>query len=240
MQRGTLMKLGIIGAMEEEIILLQNELGAEFAKTKAGKKFYKGKFKGIEIFLTESGIGKVNAAVATQILIDDFGVEKIICTGVAGAVNRELDVKDVVISIDVVQHDIDVSKYGYPKGFIPRLGIREFQADKELVKIAKEAGNKILKNNRVHNGRILTGDQFIADRKTVEELWKEFKGYCVEMEGGAIAQTCFLNKIPFVIIRAISDRADSSAHIDYKSFVHDAAKNSFLIVINMLARIAQI
>ncbi len=233
------MKLGIIGAMEEELVLIRNKINAKAIKTKAGKTFYKGEYMGVDIILTECGVGKVNAAVTTQILIDDFTVEKVICTGVAGALNRALNVKDTVISKDVIQHDIDVSEDGYPKGYIPRLKIREIKADNDLIITAVNASKKILSDNKVHVGRILTGDQFIASDEASERLRKEFNGDCVEMEGGAIAQTCYLNNVPFVIIRSISDNANNMASTDYDSFVHDACRNSFLIVMSMIEEIAQ-
>lgn len=233
------MNLGIIGAMEEELILIKNKINAEIINIKASKTFYKGEYMGIDIILTESGVGKVNAAVTTQILIDDFAVEKVICTGVAGALNRDFNVKDTVISKDVIQHDIDVSEDGYPKGYIPRLNIREIKADGDLIITATNASKRILSDHKVHLGRILTGDQFIASDESAKKLRKEFDGDCVEMEGGAIAQACYLNNVPFVIIRSISDNANNMASTDYDSFVHDACRNSYLIVMSMIEEIAQ-
>ncbi|HHY13366.1 MAG TPA: 5'-methylthioadenosine/adenosylhomocysteine nucleosidase [Thermoanaerobacterales bacterium] len=233
------MRLGIVGAMAEELALINEEISGQRVKIKAGKTFYEGIYHGIDIVLTESGIGKVNAAIATQILIDNFQVEGVICTGVAGGLNKKLNTKDIVVSKDVIQHDIDLSEDGYPLGYIPRLDIREIEADDILVNMALQAGYKVLGKDKVLLGRILTGDQFVANDVTAKRLRKEFEGDCVEMEGGAIAQVCYLNNIPFVIIRSISDNADSKAPIDYDLFVKDACKNSFLIVMAMIGEIGQ-
>lgn len=179
---------------------------------------------------------KVNAAVCTQILVDDFDVDKIIFTGVAGAVDPKLEVLDVVVSIDCVQHDIDVHAFGYEQGTVPRLNKKEFVADEELVKLALKSGEKIEGFPQIKAGRILSGDEFIADKERALYLAKEFNGHCVEMEGAAVAQACYLNDIPFVIIRAMSDKADGTAEHDFPKFTQKAANNSLALVKEMIVR----
>ncbi|MDI3534331.1 MAG: adenosylhomocysteine nucleosidase [Thermosediminibacterales bacterium] len=226
--------IGIIGAMDEEITFFKNHLNNLKTIKKARKNFYSGKMKGKNIIVVESGIGKVNAAVSCQVLIDLFNVESVLGCGVAGGIHPDLEFGDIVISKDLIQYDIDVTCFGYELGFIPRLKIKEIEADTGLVKLAKSIGDREIKDNRVFVGRILTGDRFVSDPKTLEKLREDFKGWCVEMESAAIAQTCFLNNIPFVIIRSISDKADSCASLDYKKFAEKAAENSFTLISKML------
>jgi adenosylhomocysteine nucleosidase len=233
------LKIGIIGAMDIEIELLKEDLELKNTLNKASMEFYEGKLVGKEVVLVRSGIGKVNAAVCTQILIDDFDVDEVIFTGVAGAVDPTLDVGDIVISNEVAQHDIDVTGFGREYGEIPGLDRVFFEAEKRLVDLAKEAGEKVTADEdiKVLIGRILSGDQFIADRDKVTWLEETFAGHCTEMEGAAVGQVCFLNSKPFVIIRSMSDKADGEASISFDEFVKIAADNSYKIVIEMLNNI---
>lgn len=222
--------IGIIGAMEEEVVLLKNSTEIVSAKNIVGTDFFMGKMFGKSVVIVKCGIGKVNAAICTQVLIDMYGVDYIINTGVAGSVYKDLNIGDIVISNDLLQHDFDTSSTGDPLGVIPRLHESTFKADEELVRIAEEAGKEALQGQNIFVGRIATGDQFISNSNDKERIWNNFKPYCVEMEGAAIAQACYLNKIPFVAIRTMSDSADEKA---YDSFVNHAdmvANNSSLIV----------
>ncbi|MBM7624943.1 5'-methylthioadenosine/adenosylhomocysteine nucleosidase [Sporohalobacter salinus] len=232
--------IGIIGAMDVEIELLKSDLDLEKKSERAQMVFYQGKLKGKEVVLVKSGIGKVNAAVCTQILVDDFSVDKVIFTGVAGAVDKKLDVGDIVISTDTIQHDVNSTVMGYELGEIAEMNKAKFIADQTLISLAKDAGEKLIEEGatiKVVTGRVLSGDQFIADDEKVEWLKETFGGYCAEMEGAAVGQACFLNDLPFVIIRSMSDKADGSADVDYSTFMEKAANRSYRIVEEMLDHI---
>jgi len=228
-----LYKIGIIGAMEEEIEILKDYISIKSSETIAGMTFYSGTLENKNVVLVRCGIGKVNAAICTQILICNYNVTHVINTGVAGAIANELDVGDIVISTDVIEHDFDVTNLGYKPGQIPRLDTYTFKGDENLIDIAYNSSREN-KEYKTYLGRILSGDIFVADENKKEYLWNTFKGYCAEMEGAAIGHTAYLNRIPFVIIRAISDKADGSAKVNFSEFLHKAAKNSSNIVINIL------
>ncbi len=230
--------IGIIGAMDEEIHILKGKMKLEETIEMAGMKFHKGQLKDKAVVIVRSGIGKVNAAVCAQILISNFHVSTIINTGVAGAVQDDLSVGDIVVSSDVIEHDFDVTGFGgYKLGQIPRMDAYIFEADKKIVEIAMNASEKENKNHKTVVGRILSGDVFVASRDKKDFLWREFQGYCTEMEGAAIGHTCYLNQVPFVIIRAMSDKADGSAHVNFNEFVHQAANHSSEIVMNMIQQL---
>lgn len=226
--------IGIIGAMEEEITGIKDIIVIVTAKIVAGLEFFIGKYQNNSVVLVRSGIGKVNAAICAQILIDHFGVDYVINVGVAGAVYHELSVGDIVISEDTVQHDMDTSIFGDPIGIIPRMEESYFKADENLVRMAVEAAKELSDEIHVFKGRIASGDQFISSAEGKAKIWKNVQGYCAEMEGAAIAQVCYLNQIPFVIIRSISDNAEAQADIAYEKFVPLAAENSSRVVEAML------
>ncbi len=224
--------IGIIGAMEEEVIAVKRNMCIKDTKTKAQMEFCLGTFKDKEIVVVRCGIGKVNAAVCTQILIDDFNVSSIINTGVAGGLHPDINIGDIVISSDTVQHDMDVP--GDKKGTIPRLNKAFFEADEKLIEVAKTAAEEIIAPYKVYVGRVASGDQFVSSMKVKEDIYTTFTAYCAEMEGAAIAHTCFLNAVPFVIIRAISDKADHSANMNFEEFLELAAKNATKIISRMI------
>lgn len=228
------MILGIIGAMSEELEILLKDMDIETIEEKARMKFHKGKLWGHKVVAVVSGIGKVNAAVCTQILADIFNVEYVINTGVAGGLNPELNIGDIVVSSDTVEHDMDASAVGNPRGEIPRMKKTYFEADQKLIDAAKAAAEKLKGDHKVHVGRIASGDQFICSMKVKEDIYTTFTAYCAEMEGAAIAHTCFLNEIPFVVIRAISDKADQSADVNFEEFVDVAAKNASKMIEGIL------
>ena len=227
-------RIGIIGAMDEEVDILVELMDIKETIEKASLKFYKGTLEGKDIVLVRCGIGKVNSALCAQILISEFDVDAVVNTGVAGALHSELDVLDMVISTDDIQYDVDTTAFGDPKGTIPRMESSVFVADEKLINAAYESSIKEMKSNKVLKGRVATGDIFISSKELKEELVNDFNAYCGEMEGGAIAHVCTLNKVPFVIIRAMSDKADGSADVTYDEFVKVAAHNSKDIVLNML------
>lgn len=227
-------RIGIIGAMDEEVEILKEEMNIKEVINIANMDFHVGELHKRDIVLVRCGIGKVNAAICTQILISQLNVSSVINTGVAGAVNQELEVLDVVISSDVQQHDFDVTGFGYEIGVIPRMETSIFKADEALVDKAFEAAKKVLKSQKVLKGKIVSGDVFVSSPELKDKLESVFQGYCTEMEGAAIGQTCYLNSIPFVIIRAMSDKADGSAHNNFNEFVKEASNHSKDIVIHML------
>lgn len=226
--------IGIIGAMDEEVDILVNLMEVNEVIEKASLKFYKGKLENKDVVIVRCGIGKVNSALCAQILISEFNVEAVVNTGVAGALNPELDVFDIVISTDAIQYDFDTTVFGDKKGEIPRMETSTFIADERLIDFAYNSSINEVKNHKVLKGRVVTGDRFISSKELKDELVKEFDAYCGEMEGASIAHVCYLNKTPFVIIRAMSDKADGSADVVYDEFVKDAAHNSKDIVLNML------
>ena len=206
-------------------------------ETKACMTFKAGILAGKDVVIVRSGIGKVNAAVCTQILVDDFGVDYVINTGIAGSLRAEIDIADIVISSDVLHHDMDATGFGYPLGQIPRMDTLSFKADERLIELAKESCAKAVTSVGVHVGRVVSGDQFISDKAVKDRISSEFAGYCTEMEGAAIAQAAYLNKVPFVILRAISDKADDSATMDYPTFEKQAIANSVLLLKELVSRI---
>ncbi|NMC51689.1 5'-methylthioadenosine/adenosylhomocysteine nucleosidase [Candidatus Kuenenbacteria bacterium] len=228
--------IGIIGAMDEEIneylALAENLRGEKWQ----GFEFYLGQIAGKNVLIAKSGLGKVFAALVCQKIINTYGPQKIIFTGLAGALNKNLEIGDVVVSRDCMYHDMEAEALGYSRGAIPYTDYKIFAADENLKKIALETQ---LPNNKVVEGRILTGDQFITRAKILEfsYLTDELQGDAVEMEGAAVAHVCTVNQIPFVIARTISDKADSEAGIDFNNFLGQAAKNSVQIIQTILSKL---
>lgn len=227
-------RIGIIGAMDLEVEHLKGEMQISRIVDKAGMEFYTGTLKGVDVVIVRSGIGKVNSGLCAQILADVFQVTHIINTGVAGSLNAKLDIGDILISRDALYHDVDVRIFGYQLGEVPQMGCREFKADKAMIEAAVSSCKEVNPDIHVEVGRILSGDQFISDKAKKETLIADFQGDCTEMEGAAIAHSAYLNKIPFVIIRAISDKADDSAEMDYPTFEREAAKHSAKLVEHMI------
>lgn len=230
-------KIGIIGAMEEEVLALREKLVDVRQLQKASMDFYSGTLNGKEVVIVRSGIGKVNAGICTQILADVYQVDAVINTGIAGSLKTEINIGDVVISTDTLQHDMDATGFGYEPGVIPRMETSCFPADPELLKQAEAACREAVPRIQVFAGRVVSGDQFISDKKVKERIVRQFGGMCTEMEGAAIAQAAWLNGIPFVVIRAISDKADDSATMDYPTFERQAIAHSVALVENLIGRL---
>lgn len=228
--------IGIIGAMEEEVAALRQKGEQITAKSIGTMDFYLLNFEGKQLVVVQSGIGKVNAAICAQILVDHFGVDCVINVGVAGGLKKGLHIGDVVISKSVQQWDVDVSALGDPAGTIPRMETSIFPADDKLVDLAQQAGT-VLEGKQVFVGHILSGDQFVASNDVKERLKTVFHGDCVEMEGAAIGHACFINKMPFVIIRSISDSADDDGSMSYETFKSIAIENSMALLEKMIANI---
>ena len=229
--------LGIIGAEQQEIDLLLEHLSLEKTVKKAGLSFFCGTIHEYPVVIVKAGIGKVNAAVCTQILVDEFGVDGVINTGIAGSLKAEINIGDIVLSTDVLHHDMDATGFGYDLGQIPQMNVFSFEADEKMRTIAKEVCEAVNPEIQVFEGRIVSGDQFISSREVKDRIKNNFDGYCTEMEGAAIAQTAYLNRIPFVIIRAISDKADDSATMDYPTFEKQAVEHSVRLTRGFLKKI---
>ena len=224
-------KIGIIGAMEEEVAALREKLTDAKQLRKASMDFYSGNLNGREVVIVRSGIGKVNAGICTQILADLYEVDAVINTGIAGSLKAEINIGDIVISTEALQHDMDATGFGYEPGVIPQMDVSCF------LEKAKAACKEAVPEIGVFTGRVVSGDQFISDRDVKERIARQFGGMCTEMEGAAIAQAAYLNGIPFVVIRAISDKADDSATVDYPAFERKAIAHSVALVENLLRRL---
>ncbi|MFD2333991.1 5'-methylthioadenosine/adenosylhomocysteine nucleosidase [Cohnella sp. GCM10020058] len=230
--------IGIIGAMQEEIDLLLGALEDAVELQRSGIRYVAGSLHGHKVVVCKSGVGKVNAAICTQVLIDRFNADKVVFTGVAGALDPELDIGDIVVSSSSMQHDIDVTALGYARGVLPYQEISDWAADEALIKAAREAGDKLFPGH-IKTGKVLSGDQFIADRELVVRLRDELQGSCVEMEGASVAQVCAMNQVPYVVIRSISDKADGSADVNFTEFTVTASNRSFAIVNEMLQHLGK-
>ena len=229
--------IGIIGAMEEEVAHLKEAMQVEKTVERAAMTFVKGKLDGKDVVVVRSGIGKVNAGICAQILADLFEVDTLINTGVAGSLDAALDIGDIVISTDAVQHDMDVSALGDPVGQIPRMDTFAFPADERLVQLAVQANEEANPDIHTFTGREVSGDQFVSDGAVKERLVTQFQAKCTEMEGAAIAQAAYLNKISCVIIRAISDKADNSSTMDYAAFEKQAITHTVRLVRNLMGKV---
>ena len=229
--------IGIIGAMELEVEELKSHLTDAKITDRAGMDFCQGNLNGASVVIVRCGVGKVNAALCVQVLADLFHVTHVINTGVAGSLNAKLDIGDILISVDAVHHDMDVSPLGYEPGIVPQMAESFFKADERLIDLAWNSCLKVNPDVSVLKGRVVSGDQFIAKKEVKERLISLFHGDCAEMEGAAIAHGCYLNQIPFVIIRAISDKADDSAELDYPTFEKAAAKHCAKLVEDLVPSI---
>lgn len=227
------MKIGIIGAMQEEVEILKNEMDLTKTKTFSSMAFYEGQLWSKNVVVVTCGIGKVNAAVCTQLLIDQFKVDKIINVGIAGGLRADIYPGDIVVAESLVQHDMDATFFGDALGQVPRLDTFDFKCQETLVAAAKKAVDKIEKSN-AFIGRIVSGDQFIHEAVKLQFLHDTFDAYACEMEGAAIGQVCYLNAVDFVVIRSISDNAINGSHMDYDTFSQLAIKNSVALLKDML------
>lgn len=229
--------IGIIGAMEVEVAILKEKMEDVRIIKKASMDFYEGILAGKKVVVVRSGIGKVNAGICAQILADVFSVDAIINTGIAGSLNKNINIGDIVLSTDVVQHDMDATGFGYRKGQIPQMPVFFFNADDNLRRLAAEVCKEVNPDIQVFEGRIASGDQFVCDQDVKNRIVSEFSAYATEMEGAAIGQAAYLNEIPFLVVRAIYDKADGSAQMDYSEFEKAAVDHSVRLTLNMLARI---
>ena len=226
--------IAIIGAMDEEVAMLKEKMTEVQVESRACMEFYKGKLEGKDTVVVRSGIGKVNAAMCAQILADRYAPSCIINTGIAGSLDARINIGDIVISTDALQHDMDARAFGYEAGQIPRVDTLSFPADETLVILAKECCSRVNPEIGTFTGRVVSGDQFISDKDKKQWISETFSGMCTEMEGAAIAQVCYFNRIPFLILRAISDKADDSAGVDYAVFEAQAIRHSVNLMTEMV------
>lgn len=229
------MKIGIIAAMEQEAREIISQMKNIQETIKANQHFYEGDIHNVPVVLVQSGIGKVNAAIAATILIEVYEVEAMINTGSAGGIGEGLAVEDLVISKELSYNDADARAFGYDFGQIPQMPSK-YTSDKHLVKVFKQAALK--KNWAIKEGLIVTGDSFISDQRKVTEIRQQFTDALVtEMEGAAIAQTCYQFGIPFVVIRAVSDVSDEDASLSFDEFIEKVGKKSGETVLEFIKAI---
>ena len=230
-------KLGIIGAMDVEIETLKSAMEHVTVTEKSGTQYYEGTLNGLPAVLVRCGIGKVNAAICAQVLCDCFAVTHIVNTGIAGSLCAQLDIGDLVVSRDVMHHDFDCVAFGYPMCMIPGMP-ESFPANEKLIAMAAQAA-EMVNPGHVRQGRIASGDQFVADKALKQRIIDRTGALCTEMEGAAIAQTAYRNSIPFVILRAISDKADDSAEMDYPTFEAQAAQRCARVVMMLSQKLTE-
>lgn len=234
------MKLAIVCAMEEELTKILENIPLKLVDKfeKAGNCYFEYEYVNFKVIAVVCGIGKVNAAVTTQILLSNFVLDAVINVGVAGSLSPKLGFGDVVIATDLVEHDFDVTAFGMPLGQIARMDTFSFVADDRLNKLLLAIK---LEHHQVVAGRIVSGDQFIDNKQKAEFLHDEFGALACEMEGAAIAHVCYLNKVPFAVVRSLSDMAgrQGDAIYSFNDLKYMAAEHAALVTRNLIAKIAQ-
>ncbi len=232
------MKLGIIGAMDVEVAALKAKMDGVRVAAHAGSEYFEGTLEGVSAVVVQCGVGKVNAALCAQILISVYGVTHIVNTGIAGSLCADLDIGDLVISRDAIHHDFDLHFWGRPVGQVPGMDVTAFPADEALLQKAYAAAEAV---NPGHNriGRVASGDQFICSKEQKDKIIADTAAICAEMEGASIAHAAYRNGIPFVILRAISDKADDSAEMDYPTFEAIAAQRCAQVTMNLAKQLAE-
>lgn len=224
------MKIGIIGAMDAEVARLKMDMEVKRVVKKASMEFVEGVLCGKDVVVVKCGVGKLAAGICTQILIDLFDVTHIINTGIAGSLDPKVKIGDIVVSEDVIYHDVDVTIFGYEIGQQAGVPVREFKADEKMVNLIKKGVGRDTIGINLHFGRVCSGDQFIGNNAKKAWIKDTFDGLCTEMEGASIAHTCYLNQVPFVIIRAVSDGADDVSEMNYTKFEEQVAENCAKVV----------
>lgn len=227
------MKIGIIGAMEVEVATVRHRLQDARKSKVAGIEVYEGSLSGTPACVVRCGVAKVNAAICVQALVDRFGVDAVVNTGVAGALDPALRMGDLVVSVDCVHHDVDATIWGYKPGEVPGMKRVAFPADEGLRRKAIQAAHEVAPDARVLEGRVASGEGFVSDAAQKDRIREVFGAACCEMEGAAIAQAAWANDVPFVIVRAISDNADKTSKITYPVFEAQAARRCAAITCRM-------
>lgn len=221
--------IAIIVAMDEELNAIKNQINNLSEQKIHNLPIYMGNINDKEFIISKSGVGKVNAARITQMLIDKFDIEFVINLGSAGAVNEELEVGDVVIGKTLIQHDFDITAFNHEKGYITKIG-KKIGSDKDLINRIKSIFDEIKEGYNVIVGTIATGDIFLTDVNMKNKIRSKFNADCVEMEGGAIAQVCYLSNIPFVIVRGISDKVNGNNNMQFNEYLEKASERSSLFI----------
>lgn len=229
------MKIAIMGAMPEEIAPILERLDSYKITEYACNKYYEASYKGIELVIAYSKIGKVFSTLTATTMIEHFGAQKLLFSGVAGAISPSLKVGDLVVATKLAQHDLDITAFGHPFGYVPE-GSVFVDADKDMIKISKDVAKNMGKN--VLEGIIATGDQFVANEERKNWIGKTFNADALEMEGGSVAVVCDALNIPFFILRSISDAADMDASFSFDEFLQTSAKESAEFVMNMVDKLA--
>ncbi len=229
------MKIAIMGAMVEEITPLLEKLGTYKTTEYAGNKYYEASYKGVDLVIAYSKIGKVFSTLTATIMIEKFGAEKLLVSGVAGGINPALKIGDLIAATKLCQHDVDITAFGHPSGFIPE-GELFTKSDAGLLEVAKSVADEMGKE--LLEGTIATGDQFVASEEKKEWISKTFQADALEMEGASVAVVCAALDVPFFILRAISDTADMDAGFNFDKFLESSAQESATFVLKMLDRLA--
>ncbi len=230
-------KLGIIGAMDIEVAALKERMEELTVHNEAGMEFCQGTLAGLSVVVVQCGVGKVNAAMCAQILCSSFAVTHLVNTGIAGSLDARLDIGDLLVSRDAMYHDFDCCHFGYPAGQVPGLDTVAYPADEGMIAYAQAAAQQVHPGH-VCLGRVASGDQFVCSKEKKQAIIDLTGAMCTEMEGAAIAQTAYRNRVPFVILRAISDKADDSAEMDYPTFEALAAHRCAAVAEGLAARLA--
>lgn len=230
------MTLAIMGAMPEEIAPILEKLGEYKTITYAGNNYYEATYKGINLVIAYSKIGKVFSTLTATTMCEHFGAQKLLFSGVAGAISPKLKVGDLIIATKLVQHDLDITAFGHPFGYVPE-GAVYVEADKELIKLSKEVASEMGKS--VQEGIIATGDQFVADEKRKNWIGETFNADALEMEGASVAVVCDALDVPFFILRAISDAADMDASFSFDEFLETSAVESAEFVMKMVDKLVR-
>ena len=227
--------IGIIGAMDVEVENLKAKIENKKIEAFSGIEFISGKIFDKDVVVAKCGIGKVFASICAEAMILKYNPEFIINTGVAGTLTCELSIGDVAISESVCQHDMDTSPIGDPKGLLSGINIINIPADEYLVNLAET----VIKEQNINckKGVIASGDQFIASKEQKDFILSEFSAIACEMEGASIGHVCYVNKVKFLVLRAISDSADNSSHMDYPTFLKMASENSTKVTFELIKRI---
>ncbi len=231
-------KLGIIGAMDIEVETLVQKLENKNGSVQAGSTYYEGILCGLPVVVVQCGVGKVNAALCAQILISVYGVTHIVNTGIAGSLDARLDIGDLVVSTDAIHHDFDLRFWGRPVGQVPGMDVTAFPGDEAMIHAAYVAAEAV-NPGHTRRGRVASGDQFICSKEQKEKIIADTAAICAEMEGASIAHAAYRNGIPFVILRAISDKADDSAEMDYPTFERTAAQRCAQVTMALAAEMAK-
>lgn len=227
------LRIGVIGPTETEIVPFISKIEDKKLSEHAKLKFYSGVYEGVEVVSVFCGVCKVNAAIATQLLINKFEVTHIVLTGVAGALNGQLKIGDIVISSEVAYHDVSseiLTEYH------PWMKDIYFKPDSKLLKLSETVAKSLLAPHKCHTGRIITGEKFITHNER-EHLINIFKPLCVDMESASVAHTCFVNNIPFIVIRSMSDNADENSSETFESNIEMAALNSLILVEGLIKKL---